>query len=263
MFGFFKRPKKEISTLYLKVAIVTGAARGIGRCTALLFAEEGCDLMVTDYDDSEGLLSSLQEAVRQLGRRCISVVGDITELATVQLTIDRAVNELGRLDILVNNAGITQPKTIQETTEEDWDRMLNILKAGFLCSKAAVDIMIKQGSGNIVNLSSIVGRSGGFGGSGSAVHYAAAKAGIVGFTKALARQVAPNGVRVNAVAPGLINTRMIQWRSPELMESMVQKIPIGRVGEPEEIAQAILFLVSDASYVTGATLDVNGGLFMG
>ena len=168
---------------------------------------------------------------------------------------------MGRIDILVNNAGVMRPASVEDTTEEEWERIMNVnLKGTFICSKAVMEVMKKQKYGKIVNIASASGKIGGV---ATGPHYSASKAGIICFTKTLARELAPYGINVNCVAPGPIDTPMFQLFSKETRESIIKRIPLGRIGEPRDVAEAVLFLVSDAAkYITGETLDVNGGFLM-
>jgi len=246
-----------------RVAIVTGAGspRGIGRATASCLAQEGADIVVGDLDLCGA--ETVAGEVRSLGRRSIAVRADVTSEPDVAALVRRALEEFGRIDILVNNAGITQPKRVPDITVADWDRVLAVnLKGTFLCSKAVLSTMVAQRYGRIVNLSSVSAKRGGgvFGGA----HYSAAKAGILGFAKALAREVAAQGITVNSVAPGLVATDIRGGlEDPETQDEMAKDIPAKRLAKPEEVAAAIAFLASeDAAYITGEEIDVNGGSHM-
>ncbi len=246
-----------------RIAMVTGAAskRGIGRITALTLAREGADVVVGDMD-LRGAEAVVAE-IKALGRRSFAVKVDVSKQEDVSRFVQRVLDKFGRIDILVNNAGITQPIKVLDMTEADWDRIITTnLKGTFLCSKAVLPTMIKQGYGRIVNLSSVSAKRGGgvFGGA----HYSAAKAGILGFAKALAREVAGYGITVNSVAPGLIATDIRGGlESPERQKEMSSDIPCRRLGTPEDVAAAIAFLASeDAGYITGEEIDINGGSHM-
>ncbi|MDP1992349.1 MAG: 3-oxoacyl-ACP reductase FabG [Syntrophales bacterium] len=246
-----------------RIAIVTGAGskRGIGRTTALTLARGGADIVVGDLD-LQGAEAVVDE-IKALGRRSIAVKVDVSKQEDVSRLVQKALDQFGRIDILVNNAGITQPIKVLDMTEADWDRVITTnLKGTFLCSKAVLPAMIKQGYGRIVNLSSVSGKRGGgvFGGA----HYSAAKAGILGFAKALAREVAAFGITVNSVAPGLVATDIRgNLESPERQKEMSIDIPCQRLGTPEDIAAAIAFLASEeAGYITGEDIDINGGSHM-
>ena len=228
-----------------KVALVTGASRGIGKAIALLLAENGADVAV-NFAGSTAAAEAVAAEIEKMGRKAILVQGD--------------VKELGHIDILVNNAGITRDTLLLRMKEEDWDAVLNTnLKGVFNCTKAAVKYMAKQRSGAIVNISSVVALMGNAG----QANYAAAKAGILGFTRSVAKEMAARGIRVNAVTPGFIKTDMTSVLSEKVVAAMEASIPLARLGEPEDIAKAVLFLVSDnAAYITGQTLHVDGGMVM-
>lgn len=245
-----------------KVAVVTGAGskRGIGRETALALAERGADVVVADMD-LEGAKRVAGE-IEALGRRALALPVNVTDEASVESMFAEAEKALGRVDILVNNAGITQPVTTADMTVEDFMRIIKVNLLGtFLCSKHAVPYMSKNHYGRIVSLSSVSGKRGGgvFGGS----HYSAAKAGILGFSKALAREVVGNGITVNCVCPGAIATDIRAGISDEKEASIADGVPMHRVGTAREVADAICFLASDcASYITGEDIDINGGSHM-
>jgi NAD(P)-dependent dehydrogenase (short-subunit alcohol dehydrogenase family) len=250
-------------TLKGRIAIVTGAGseNGIGQATALVLAKKGAAVVVTDIDMS-GAEKTARD-VRQQGVEALALRVDVTDAREVETLVEKALSEFDRIDILVNVAGITQPVRVLDTTEEDWDRVLAVnLKGTFLCSKAVLPTMIAQKFGRIVNLSSVSGKRGGgvYGGA----HYSAAKAGILGFSKALAREVAAFGITVNSVAPGLIATDIRGGlEPPERQLEMSKDIPCKRMGTPEEVAASIAFLASDeAAYITGEEIDINGGSHM-
>ncbi len=238
-----------------KVSIVTGAARGIGRATATIFAKEGSNIIIADILD-EG--HEVADAVNQaIGREvAIFVKTDISREEDVKRMIDITLERFGRIDVLVNNAGIGHFKDILETSVDEWDRVINInLKGAFLCCKYVVPHMIKAGGGSIINVSSIVGVRGGE----RCVAYAASKAGLIGLTKALAMDLMKYNIRVNAIAPRAIETQMMyEYKGEELAERLKRYL-FGRLGKPEEVANAILFLASDeASYISGEVLVVGG-----
>jgi NAD(P)-dependent dehydrogenase (short-subunit alcohol dehydrogenase family) len=247
-----------------RVAIITGAGspRGIGRAIALTLAKKGADVVVGDMDLAGA--EKVAEEIRALKRNAVAVKVDVTRQQDVAELVRTALDRFGRIDVLVNNAGITQPIKVLDMTESDWDRIVAVnLKGTFLCSKAVLSTMIKQGYGRIVNMSSVSGKRGGgvFGGA----HYSAAKAGILGFAKALAREVAAHGITVNSVAPGLIATDIRGGlETPERQKEMSRDIPAQRLGTPEEVAETVAFLASEeAGYITGHVLKVNGGMLMG
>ena len=245
-----------------KVAIVTGAASGIGHATALVMADCGAAITI-NYRRNESGAESLRKQIVDAGGRAITVHADVTIATDVAALVQRTTEAFGPVDVLVNNAGsLIERLRILELTEERWDEVIDLnLKSAFLCCKAVVPSMMERKQGAIINLSSIAGRNGGALG---AIHYAAAKGGLITFTKGLARELAPFGIRVNAVAPGVIDTPYHeQFSSPEMMKGYVNAIPLGRVGKSEEVAHVIAFLASDAaSYLAGETIEINGGLYM-
>jgi 3-oxoacyl-[acyl-carrier protein] reductase len=242
-----------------RVAIVTGAVRGIGRAIALQLADDGYAVVV-NYRGNDEQASELVEILRGAGSRALPAKADVTIAEDVASMIETTLNAFGRLDVLVNNAGITRDTLLMRMSEADWDAVLTInLKGAFLCSKAAIRPMMRQRSGSIINLTSVVGLVGNAG----QTNYAAAKAGLVGFTKSLAKEVGSRGITVNAVAPGFIETRLTDVLSDDLKETIRTQIPLGRMGQPADIAGAVAFLASPAArYITGAVLSVDGGLFM-
>lgn len=239
----------------IRVALVTGAGSGIGRAVALRLAEEGYAVAVNDLkpDTAEGAASAIREA----GGAAEAVPGDVSDPESVHAFFERAREVFGAPEILVNNAGFLQQKPFVELTVEDFDRMISVhLRGTFLCIKEALPEMLSRGRGVIVNVASQLGQIGGI----ELCHYSAAKAGIIGLTKALAREVSARGVRVNAVAPGPINTELVQGLSEEWRRAKAAELPLGRFGEPEEVAETVAFLVSDrASLYVGQTLGPNSG----
>ena len=242
-----------------RVGVITGAARGIGRTIALTFVREGARVVLVDVEKER--LETFKEEIEKKGGQAIAISCDITKSSEVKAMVDQAKKVFGRIDILVNNAGIIRRGTIETVTEEDWDRVMEVnLKGTFLCSKAVVEVMKKQGHGKIVNVSSIAGKMGDI---TSAPGYGSSKAGIDALTKTLARQLAPYGINVNAVSPHAIETEMSAQWSEERRKEIIASIPLGRLGKPEDVAEAVLFLSSDeASFITGEILDVNGGALM-
>lgn len=239
----------------IRVALVTGAGSGIGRAVALRLAEEGYAVAVNDLkpDTAEGAASAIREA----GGAAEAVPGDVSDPESVHAFFERAREVFGAPEILVNNAGFLQQKPFVELTVEDFDRMISVhLRGTFLCIKEALPEMLSRGRGVIVNVASQLGQIGGI----ELCHYSAAKAGIIGLTKALAREVSARGVRVNAVAPGPINTELVRGLSEEWRRAKAAELPLGRFGEPEEVAETVAFLVSDrASLYVGQTLGPNSG----
>lgn len=242
-----------------KVALVTGASRGIGRAIALALAAQGADVAV-NYAGSEAAAKEVAAEIEAMGRKAFVIQADIASTEASTAMVDAVVKEFGRIDVLVNNAGITRDGLLMRMKEEDWDAVITTnLKGVFNCTKAAIKYMMKQRSGNIVNISSIVGVMGNAG----QANYCAAKAGVIGFTKATAKEVAARGIRVNAIAPGFIKTDMTSVLPEKVVEAMLAGIPLNRLGETEDIAKAVLFLASsDANYITGQTLHVDGGMVM-
>jgi len=242
-----------------QVAVITGAARGIGRAIALAFVGEGAKVALVDINSE--LLERLREEIVHQGGEALSVPCDISKNSDVKEMVNQVLNTFGRIDVLVNNAGIIRRGTIETVTEEDWDRVIAInLKGTFNCCKAVVEPMKRQGGGKIVNVSSISGKMGDI---TSAPGYGPSKAGGDALMKTLARQLAPYGIRANSVAPHAIETEMSAQWSEERRREIIAAIPLGRLGRPEDVAQAVLFLASDAaSFITGEILDVNGGALM-
>ncbi len=242
-----------------KVSIVTGGAQGLGKAIALELARRGSHLIICDVNFEAA--QKVTEEIRALGRRSLSLKVDVSKMGDVNGMVDRVLQEFERIDILINNAGICQVISIEEMTEEDWDRVMSVnLKGVFLCSKAVMGIMKKRRSGRIVSMGSISGKLGGI---ATGANYSVSKAGVMCFTKALARELAPYGITVNAVAPGVIETDMTRGITQGDFTNYAKTIPLGIVGSVEDVAYAVAFLVSDeARYITGEILDVNGGMLM-
>ena len=241
-----------------QVAIITGGARGIGREIAIAFAKEGADVALFDVN-AEGLEQTAAE-LRPLGRRAEGFVVDVTDGKQVDEGVAKVLDKLGRIDILINNAGITKDGLLIRMDDAQWDRVLDInLKGTFLCTRAVAKHLLKQRRGRIVSIASIVGLIGNPG----QANYAASKAGIIGLTKAVAKELASRGVTCNAIAPGFIKTEMTDALPEQARQRLMEAIPMGTLGEPRDVAQAALFLVSDAArYITGHVLVVDGGLAM-
>lgn len=245
-----------------KVALVTGASSGIGAATARLLAAQGARVAIGLHKNKQGAIEVL-DSISDAGGTAVAVVGDLRKTREIRTVVDQVVNEFGPIDILVNNAGsLVKRLPIREITEEMWDDVIALnLKSAVFASQAVVPSMIERRTGAIVNVVSIAGHNGGGPGAGT---YATAKAGLTSFTKSLAKELAPHGVRVNAVSPGVIDTPFHEvFSTPEMIAGFVKTIPLGRVGKSEECAQVIAFLVSEAaSYVVGETIEINGGQLM-
>lgn len=243
-----------------KVALITGARRGMGKSHALALAEQGAKVIVTDIDQKECLL--VVEEIKARGGEAAGFKMDVSQKTDVDQVFDEAIKQFSRLDILVNNAGIYSPKLALEVTEEEWDRIIDInLKGQFFCAQRAAKEMAKNKWGRIINISSVASGQVGIGIAGG-VHYTASKGGIIGMTETLAVEWASLGINVNVIAPGAIDTPMIQAAQmpKEALDAMLQRVPVKRIGRPEEVSAMVVFLSSDeASYVTGATFHVDGG----
>ena len=242
-----------------KVALVTGASRGIGQAVAVELAKAGADVIV-NYIGNEAVAQETVEKVEALGRKALKIKADVGNADEVQAMVDEAHAAFGHIDVLVNNAGITRDGLLIRMKDSDWDDVLNInLKGVYLVSKAVAKFMVKQRSGRIINMTSVSGVTGNVG----QANYAAAKAGVIGFTKTCAKELAARGITVNAVAPGFIETAMTDVLPEKIKEGIAATVPLGRMGQPEEIAGVVTFLASDfASYITGQVLNVDGGMVM-
>lgn len=240
-----------------KVLLVTGGGRGIGRAIALVAAEAGADVAVAVSRDVAAAEAVAGE-VRSMGRKAAAYQTDVADPAACEKLIASTIADLGRLDVLVNNAGITRDGLVIRMSDADWDAVLDTnLKGAFNCSRSALKRMLRQKSGRIINITSVVGLTGNAG----QVNYSASKAGMIGLTKALAREAAPRGITCNAIAPGWIETRMTEGLPESLQADWKGKIPLGRFGLPEDVAEAVVFLASDrAAYITGQVLAVDGGM---
>jgi 3-oxoacyl-[acyl-carrier protein] reductase len=241
-----------------RVAIVTGGAQGIGKAIALTLARHGADVVVTDIN-----LERAQETVQEievLQVRSLAIKANVADVSATEQMVKETVDKLGKIDILVNNAGITRDNVLLRMKPEEWDQVMEVnLKGTYACTRAALKFMFRQKNGRIVNIASITGLMGNAG----QANYSASKAGIIGFTKAVAREYANRGITVNAVAPGFIDTAMTQAIPEKEREALTRQIPMERLGTPDDVAAAVYFLVSDLSgYITGQVINVNGGMYM-
>ncbi|MCX8012637.1 MAG: 3-oxoacyl-[acyl-carrier-protein] reductase [Desulfobacterota bacterium] len=241
-----------------RVAIVTGGAQGIGRSIALNLARNGADIAVVDINETKAG-ETLKEII-ELGRKGLTIKADVSNFLEAEQMGKTVFETFGKIDILVNNAGITRDGLFLRMKEEEWDAVINVnLKSVFNCSKGIIRYFGKKGGGRIINITSVVGQMGNVG----QANYAASKAGIIGFTKTLAREFGGRGITVNAVAPGFIDTEMTQALPEKVKEEFLKSIPLGRMGTPDEVAEVVLFLATDsANYITGQVINVNGGLYM-
>ncbi len=239
-----------------KVSLITGAARGIGKEIALTFAREGSWVAICDINLEE--LKLVGNEIGALGRKSLAQECDVRDMIKVSQMVKNVLDKFGRIDILINNAGISRDNLLVRMKESDWDDVLSInLKGTFNCTKAVAPSMMKQRSGRIINVASVIGIVGNIG----QANYAASKAGIIGFTKSIAKELAPRGILVNAIAPGFIRTDMTAKLSEELQQKMLSNIPLARIGDPNDVARVALFLASDGSnYITGQVIQVDGGM---
>ncbi|MFH0768706.1 MAG: 3-oxoacyl-[acyl-carrier-protein] reductase [Chloroflexota bacterium] len=238
-----------------RVAIVTGSGRGIGRAIALKLAEVGATVVVTDINESA---QEVAKEISAMNRKSLAILADVSLSSDVDKLVETAMATYGKVDILVNNAGITRDHLLLRMSEEDWEKVMNVnLKSVFLCTRAVLKHMIKQPWGRIVNIASIVG----IGGNAGQANYASAKAGIIGFTRTVAKEVASRGITANAIAPGFIDTGMTQQLREEWKQELKKRIPLGYFGIPRDVAEAVAFLASEeARYITGQVLNVDGGI---
>lgn len=244
-----------------RVAIVTGSARGIGREIALKLAEVGANIVVNDVEAAAAPLEAIAAEIKTMSRQALAITADVSVADDVARLIDTAASTCGRIDILVNNAGVARDQLIMRMSEEEWDTVLNIdLKSAFLCSRAVLRHMLRQRWGRIISIASVVGIIGNAG----QANYASAKAGIIGLTKSIAKEVGSRGITANAIAPGFIETKMTEQLDEKQREELLKRIPLGILGTPRDVAEAVAFLASEeARYITGHVLTVDGGMANG
>jgi 3-oxoacyl-[acyl-carrier protein] reductase len=242
-----------------RVALVTGSSRGVGKEIALEFARQGADVAI-NYLTSSEQAGEVEKAIIELGRETVKIQADVSDITQVDQMVSQVLDKFGKVDFLINNAGTFNNSKLRNMDAKIWDEVISVnLNGTFNCTRAIIEHMIGQGYGKVINMTSIVGQVGGSGGS----NYAAAKSGIIGFTKSIAQEVASKGITVNAISLGYIDTGMTKRLRVELQEDVLRRIPMKRFGETREVAGAILFLCSDdASYITGQVLNINGGLYM-
>ena len=242
-----------------KVALVSGSSRGMGQAIAIELAKRGFSIVLNNDENPQEGLKVLNE-INKIGQHAIYIQADVSDLGQVENMIEKTINEFGRIDILVNNAGITRDSLLENMDIDYWNKVISVNLTGtFNCTKSAIKYMKKQGSGKIINISSISAETGNIGQS----NYSAAKGGIISFTKTVAKEYAKYGITVNAVAPGFIKTKMLENIPEKVMQKILNQIPVGRVGKPEEVAKLVCFLASDdANYITGQVININGGMYM-
>ena len=242
-----------------KVALVTGSSRGIGRAIAIELAKSGIDIVVNDSKNPQEGIEVVDE-INKIGQRAIYIQADVSDPDQVEKMVEKIIHEFGKIDILVNNAGITADKLLKDMTIPDWNKVIAVNLTGvFNCTKCVIKYMQKQKSGKIINISSISGQIGNIG----QANYSASKAGVISFTKTVAKEYARDGIIVNAVAPGFIRTKMVENIPEKVVEKILKQIPLHRLGEPEEVAKLVCFLASDdANYITGQVISINGGMYV-
>lgn len=242
-----------------KVALVTGSSRGIGRAIAIELAKCGIDIVVNnDKNLQEGI--EVVNGINKIGQRAIYIQADVSDPNQVEKMIEKIINEFGGIGILVNNAGITRDRMLVKMDIEHWNSVISVNLTGtFNCTKSVIKYMKKQGGGKIINIASVVGEIGNIG----QANYAASKGGVISFTKTVAKEYARDGIIVNAIAPGFIETKMLETVPEKVMQKILDQIPLGRLGKPEEVAKLVCFLASDdANYITGQVININGGVYM-
>ncbi|MFH1062739.1 MAG: 3-oxoacyl-[acyl-carrier-protein] reductase [Candidatus Omnitrophota bacterium] len=241
-----------------KVAFITGGAAGIGKEIAMTLAKQGADCVICDVNESE--LNKTAAEIEAVGVKAMPIVLNVCSMADCEEAVNKIIDKFQKVDILINNAGITRDGLLIRMKESDWDAVISVnLKGAFNCTKAVVKPMMKQRSGAIVNMASIIGLMGNAG----QVNYAASKAGLIGLTKSVAKEVATRNIRVNAIAPGFIETKMTQVLTDDVKQAMLKQIPLGKFGSPQDVANLVVFLVTDDSnYITGQVISINGGMLM-
>jgi acetoacetyl-CoA reductase len=241
-----------------KVAIVTGGSRGIGAAIALELAKNGAKVVI-NYNTRKELADKVVAEINEFGGEAYALQADVSDSNESAYLVQETINHYGQLDILINNAGITRDSTFKKLSEEDWRKVIDVnLNSVFNNTSAALPYLLESDAGRIINISSIIGQAGGFG----QTNYAAAKAGLIGYTKSLALELAKSKVTVNAICPGFIGTEMVQAIPEKVLAGIVEKVPQKRLGKPEEIARGVVFLCKDGDYITGQQLNINGGLYM-
>lgn len=249
---------RKMTELKGKVAIVTGGSRGIGASIALELAKNGAKVVI-NYNIRRELADKVVAEINEFGGEAYAVQADVSESNEAAYLVQETINHYGKLDILVNNAGITRDSTFKKLSEEDWRKVIDVnLNSVYNNTSAALPYLLESDAGRIINISSIIGQAGGFG----QTNYAAAKAGLIGYTKSLALELAKSNVTVNAICPGFIGTEMVQAIPEKVLAGIVEKVPQKRLGKPEEIARGVVFLCKDGDYITGQQLNINGGLYM-
>jgi acetoacetyl-CoA reductase len=247
-----------VGTLKEAVVVVTGASRGLGRAIAEEVARGGAKVVV-NYSRSKEPAEELVNEISESGGEAIAVQADVSDAEQAQNLIDQAIEEYGRIDVLVNNAGINIDRTLKKLSVDDWDKVIQVdLNSAFYTVHAVLPHMTEQGGGKIINMSSFVGEAGNIG----QANYSAAKAGLLGFTKTAAKELARSGITVNAICPGFIETDMVASIPEDARDKLLKTVPLGRFGQPEEIARAVCYLVEDGDYITGQSLDINGGVYI-
>jgi acetoacetyl-CoA reductase len=249
---------RKMTQLKDKVAIVTGGSRGIGAAIALELAKNGAKVVI-NYNTRKELADKVVAEINEFGGEAYALQADVSDSNESAYLVQETINHYGQLDILINNAGITRDSTFKKLSEEDWRKVIDVnLNSVFNNTSAALPYLLESDAGRIINISSIIGQAGGFG----QTNYAAAKAGLIGYTKSLALELAKSKVTVNAICPGFIGTEMVQAIPEKVLAGIVEKVPQKRLGKPEEIARGVVFLCKDGDYITGQQLNINGGLYM-